>query len=159
MDFAKLTPLNHQAKLAFSGVVEAALSSPNSPQLSHGIKFMSFEQHYADLGVSPTKIDNIGCESAMDFDSDAEVEQNVPATPNFQGYYSLSLSRRPRFPTLGWFIGLGRLGSPEGNGGVELQLASPETQFSKYQVAGKHARLNFDKSGSLVLRIVSTRNP
>jgi hypothetical protein len=158
MDFLRLIPLNHEARLAFSTVVEAALSSPESSMLSHAIGFMTFRRYNPNL-ADPPAVEEVGYESTTDYETDTTVDPNIPTYPKYQGYYSLSLSkgREPRFPALGWFIGLGRLQSQGENGAVELQLAA--AQLSKYQVAGKHARLYFDDSGSLCLATVSRRHP
>lgn len=158
MDFVRLIPVNHEARLAFSTVVESALSSPESSGLSHAIGFMTFKRYSPNRADSPA-VDEAGYESTTDFETDTTVDPNVPSSPKYQGYYSLSLSRgrEPKFPALGWFIGLGRLQKQGVNGAVELQLAA--AQLSKYQVAGKHARLYFDASGSLCLATVSKRRP
>ena len=81
-----------------------------------------------------------------------------PDSLRFEGYYELSFGTPPSIPLLGWFIGIGRWDakSAKPNGGVDLQLALPR---AKYEVAGRHARLFFDKTGSLILRIVSDRSP
>jgi hypothetical protein len=158
MDFLRLIPLNHEARLAFSTVVEAAISSPESSMLSHAIGFMTFRRYNLNL-ADPPAVEEVGYESTTDYETDTTADPNIPTYPKYQGYYSLSLSkgREPRFPALGWFIGLGRLQSQGENGAVELQLAAD--QLSKYQVAGKHARLYFDDSGSLCLATVSRRRP
>lgn len=70
--------------------------------------------------------------------------------------YELSFGNPPNIPHLGWFIGIGRWESAEPNGGVDLQLAPPR---AKYDVAGRHARLFFDSTGSLIICIVSDRWP
>lgn len=59
----------------------------------------------------------------------------------------------PNYPLLGWFIGAGRWDSKSDkrNGGIDLQLAVPKTPYSKYELAGRHARISFDETGSLII--------
>jgi hypothetical protein len=87
----------------------------------------------------------------------------LPPVLKYQGYYYLSFDTGPEIPLLGWTVGVGRWSDPKSKsastGRVELLLAPPGTPFSRYEVAGKHARFVFDRAGSLALHVASTRSP
>lgn len=101
--------------------------------------------------------------SKSETETENEIDSFEMPLLTYQGYYYLSFAIQPRVPLFGWFIGSGRWSDPKsdrpGNRRVKLLLAPPRTPFSKFEVARKHARLNFDQSGSLTLHVVSPRSP
>jgi len=119
------------------------------------------ETHVAvasDKGADGTGIDTQS-EAGADTETETGGHYMLPPDPlRFEGYYELSFGTRPSIARLGWFIGISRWNakSSKSNGGVDLQLELPG---SKYEVAGRHARIFFDRTGSLIIRVVSDRSP
>lgn len=71
----------------------------------------------------------------------------------------MSFEVDPFIPDIGWVIGFGRRPKKQSadSGTVDLLLATPGTSSTKFEVAGKHARLFFDKDGVLTWKVFSHR--
>lgn len=166
---ARLTPANHEARCAFNDVAARIVDSrPNTSEFHHAARFMVIKPYLpqAQSGVrddaqdtndSREGSDETGTETEAEIETGAHEPSNEP--PRFEGHYFLSFGTPPSIPLLGWFIGIGRWDtkSAKPNGGIDLQLAPPRSK--KYEVAGRHARLFFNDTGSLIVRIVSDRSP
>ncbi|KAH9203300.1 kinase-like domain-containing protein [Leptodontidium sp. 2 PMI_412] len=89
--------------------------------------------------------------------TDTDDEISVKSSPNYQGHYILSFEVDPLIPDIGWVIGFGRRSKKQSadSGLVDLLLATPGTSSAKFEVAGKHARLFFDKDAVLTLKVFS----
>jgi hypothetical protein len=168
---ARLTPANYEAKHAYNDVATRIVdSTPHMSDFLHAAHFMVIKPHLrgqTDAQVvidSRSGADDTGIDTeAGETEAETETEAGEPGMPppdqlRFEGHYELSFETPPSIPLLGWFIGIGRWDakSAKPNGGVDLQLALPR---AKCEVAGRHARLFFDKTGSLIIRVVSDRSP
>ena len=160
----QLTPANTEAREAFNDVASALRNNPNHVELLHASRFMLIQPYqpvnHNIVGVAKEH-KSIGCENT---ETETEVESDIESQdshPEFVGSYAISLEIRPNLPQIGWVVGVGRWqgrGS-RSNGGVDLQVALPRTPFSKYKVAGRHARIFLDETGSFVVANVSDRSP
>lgn len=156
---AHLIPQNSEARRAYNDVVlklkENSDNSDNS-QLQHASRFMLITPHNADDKNCNIIEEEPSEETATEVESDSE---NISTDLIWGGYYVLRFDVLTNSPALGWIIGTGRWDAKWEleNGGVDLQIAKPRTPYSKYEVAGKHARLFFDKTGSLVICGISSR--
>lgn len=164
--FARLTPANLEAQRAFNDVAATLEDKPANGELLHASRFMLIKPHSQEGPNARAALDyddkistdDAGTDTATEAEDETETETDQLS---FQGHYGFSFGIRPSIPLIGWVIGIGRWDTKAAkqNGGVDLQLALPRTPFSKYEVAGRHARLFFDDTGSLIIRVVSDRSP
>lgn len=121
-----------------------------------------------DDHASANKIEELvewlnGETSPSPFPSEAESDDHTkePLEPILvKGYYFLSFDTPPLNVRHGWRIGSGRWNSESGKppGLMDLQLVPPRTPFSDYELAGHHATIFFDGSGSPTLKASSSRD-
>ena len=71
----------------------------------------------------------------------------------------MSFDIDPLIPDIGWVIGFGRRSKKQSadSGPMDLLLPTPGTSSTKFKVAGKHARLFFNKDAVLTLKVFSHR--
>ena len=166
--FAFLTPANLEARRAFNDVAVKLEDKSDGGELLHASRFMSIKPYGEGYPNAPAALDDddktsadaTGTDTVTEAETEAETRtEGQPGPLRSQGHYGLSFANRPSIAAIGWVIGVGRWDGKgaKQNGGVDLQLALPRTPFSKYEVAGKHARLFFDDTGSLIIRIASDR--
>ncbi|KAL5325391.1 hypothetical protein ACEPPN_006516 [Leptodophora sp. 'Broadleaf-Isolate-01'] len=160
----RLTPSNADAKLAFNDTASAH-KDKSGAELLHASRFMAIEPYRQEIQV-PEPVTGKSTAGTEDTETDTATEVETDAEGQavqlkWQGSYNISFGVRPNFPLIGWVVGVGRWhgkGSKP-NGGVDLQLAPPRTAFSKYEVAGRHARFFIDETGSFTICTVSDRSP
>lgn len=132
-EFARLTPSNRFARLAFSQVVEMILHDPD--HYTHTQDFIRFAKAGEEDGFSEL--------------SDLGEGMRAPSPPFrlWNGYYRLNLKILPVYPHLGWILGSKPMG---GNGqGADLLLTSKQ---GDHGIGGRHTRLMFHRNtGCLML--------
>ncbi|TVY12550.1 Spindle assembly checkpoint kinase [Lachnellula arida] len=153
--FAKLVPANIEAQRLFSELAEAVLSNPTNPDYIHYAKFLHIEPYSPNSPDHQTRQESQESQTASETDDGTSVK----SSPNYQGHYILSFEVDPLIPDIGWVIGFGRWSKKQSanSGPVDLLLAPPGTSSVKFEVAGKHARLFFDKDAVLTLKVFSHR--
>ena len=90
-DFARLTPSNALARLAFSAVVDRVLH--DSGLYNHCNSFLAYEQSRDDEGFSEAS------------DMDDKVPKTLRPRRFWKGFYRLNFSILPLHPTIGWVLG------------------------------------------------------
>jgi len=153
--FAILVPTNIEAQRLFSDLAETVLSNPMNPEFAHCSKFLHIEPYSVILPDRQTRQESQESQTTSDTDN----ENSVKSSPKYQGHYVLSFEVDPLTPDIGWVIGLGRRSKHQNadSSFVDLLLATPGTPSAKFEVAGKHARLFFDRDAVLTLKIFSRR--
>jgi hypothetical protein len=157
---ARLTPANYEAERAFNDVaVRIVDSKSDTNDFHHAARYMVIKPY---IRKEPEFISRQRGADDTGTETEAEEARDPAVSPSghleWGGCHEIRFGTPPSIPLLGWFIGIGRWDaeSVKPNGGVDLQLALPRT---KYNVAGRHARMFFDKDGGLIIRVVSDRSP
>lgn len=90
-DFARLTPSNALARLAFSAVVDKVLHDPDL--YNHCKSFLAFERSRDDEGFSEAS------------DVDDKVLKPIRPRRLWKGFYRFNLNILPLHPPVGWVLG------------------------------------------------------
>lgn len=148
--FAKLVPANVEAQRLFGELAETVLSNLTNPEYKHYAKFLHIEPYSPNIPSYQIRQGSQESQTATDTDDNISVKPS----PKYQGYSILSFKVDPFFPDIGWVIGFGRWSKKQGTDSspVDLLLATPGTSSAKFEVAGKHAKLFFDKDAVLTLK-------
>jgi hypothetical protein len=127
LEFARLIPKNLAARIAFSEIVENAISP-------HVVKYMH---------VHPVK----QLAEEMSASDGSEEESDLPPPLSIStGYYCFNMEVMPSSYGLGWVAGRGR---PDlDHGGVDFQL----TRNTNNHVAGRHVRFYHTSAGMFIVR-------
>lgn len=136
-DFARLVPVNRQARIAFSEVAERMkVEAEWAPHAAHFVHIDAVKRSLTELtGSSETdaSVDSLHDADASSSSSSAAASA-AAVPPVWTGYYRLNLERPPLRPHVGWV-----LGSYLNN--ADLLLTA---RRQLYRVRGRHARLAFN---------------
>lgn len=126
--FALLRPLNSHAREAYNATINVLAKD--------SIKFKHIRQFVSADSCRARRADSV-------FTEDGDLDDDDSRMLQWTGAFKFKLDILPYNPTQGWYIGTNRGRALEDR--VDILLAPPSGKWTKFRIAGKHARLFIHK--------------